>query len=380
MANKRFVFAVQGEGRGHLTQALTLFKTLHEQGHTVCCVIVGRNPDKEIPDFFLKRINVPVIQVESPNLNMNKSGTSVNISRTLVKTFTRWKIYNQNLAQIKQIMDQFNPHIVINFYEPLISLYVLKYPRSFRIISIAHQYIYLHKKFKFPHGFPIQAWMLKWYSRFTAIGSDKIMALSMYELPVLNYTRLVITPPALRKELFQQRPEKGDFILVYLMSSGFMKDIINWHKKNPSTKLICFTDSRDVKERHKGLFKMDETLSFYSLNDEKFLDLMASCSALVCTAGFESVCEAIYLGKPVILVPIKGHFEQYCNAWDAERIGAGLFAEKFDLDLLGKKLLLPQASTSHYIRWVNSFTSSLNLAIDHLEDAPKIKLRSFFPQ
>ena len=92
---------------------------------------------------------------------------------------------------------------------------------------------------------------------------------------------------------------------------------------------------------------MDETLSFHSLNDEKFLDLMASCSGLVCTAGFESVCEAIYLGKPVILVPMKGHFEQYCNARDAERIGAGILRKNLTLIYVGKRnSLLPQASTS----------------------------------
>ena len=44
---------------------------------------------------------------------------------------------------------------------------------------------------------------------------------------------------------------------------------------------------------------------------------MADCSAMASTAGFESVCEAMCLGKPVMMVPVEGHFEQYCNARDA---------------------------------------------------------------
>ena len=363
MKNKKFVFAVQGEGRGHLTQALTLSKSFQEDGHTVCCVILGRDPHKEVPDFFMNKINAPVIQVESPRFSMNASGTSLNLKKTVLTTFGRWNIYKQSLARIKEVVDHYNPDIVVNFFEPLISLYVLNYTRKFKIISIAHQYIYLHKKFRFPHGFPVQATLLKWYTRFTSLGSDKILALSMYELPDSQKSKLMITPPALRKELFHKKSEEGGFILIYVMSSGFMKDIMNWHKKNPDTRLICFTDNRDVKERYKGLYKVDETLSFHSLDDEKFLDLMSTCSALVSTAGFESVCEAIYLGKPVMLVPIKGHFEQYCNAKDAERIGAGIYADKFDLDILNKKLLIPQATTKHYVDWVNSFRSTLNLAL-----------------
>lgn len=49
---------------------------------------------------------------------------------------------------------------------------------------------------------------------------------------------------------------------------------------------------------------------------------MAGCRAYATTAGFESICEAMYLGKPVLMVP--AHIEQDCNAHDAMRAGAGL--------------------------------------------------------
>jgi UDP:flavonoid glycosyltransferase YjiC (YdhE family) len=59
---------------------------------------------------------------------------------------------------------------------------------------------------------------------------------------------------------------------------------------------------------------------------------MAGCMAYASTAGFESVCEAIYLEKPVLMVP--SHIEQECNAFDAMKSGAGVSADKFDLSLL----------------------------------------------
>lgn len=39
---------------------------------------------------------------------------------------------------------------------------------------------------------------------------------------------------------------------------------------------------------------------------------MQGCSGYVTTAGFESVCEAMYLGKPVMMIPT--HVEQEINA------------------------------------------------------------------
>lgn len=52
---------------------------------------------------------------------------------------------------------------------------------------------------------------------------------------------------------------------------------------------------------------------------------MSSCRAYATTAGFESVCEAMYLGKPLLMVP--AHIEQDCNAYDAARGGAGIISD-----------------------------------------------------
>ncbi|MEQ8533502.1 MAG: glycosyltransferase family protein, partial [Imperialibacter sp.] len=45
----------------------------------------------------------------------------------------------------------------------------------------------------------------------------------------------------------------------------------------------------------------------------------------------ESICEVMYLGKPVMMVPVQGHYEQACNALDAVQAGAGVSSESFNL-------------------------------------------------
>jgi uncharacterized protein (TIGR00661 family) len=189
----------------------------------------------------------------------------------------------------------------------------------------------------------------------------------MYSLPTKTNEKLQVCPPLLRTELFGLRPKEDDFVLVYLLNSGYIPEIVSYHKKDPSMKLVCFTDSKEVKEHYKGKLVVDENLTFYSLNDVRFLDLMSRCKALVCTAGFESVCEAMYLDKPVMMVPVSGHYEQYCNARDASKIGAGIYAESFDLSKLKDCIeIYDRQKNTGYRNWVNCFEATI---LDTIETA-----------
>jgi hypothetical protein len=81
---------------------------------------------------------------------------------------------------------------------------------------------------------------------------------------------------------------------------------------------------------------------------------MRRCCGLVSTAGFESICEAMYLGKPVFMIPVKHQIEQHCNAIDAYREGVGLW--NFDFDLAGFQDYIPRhrGNPKRFQNWVHS--------------------------
>ncbi len=367
MSSKKFVFAVQGEGRGHLTQAIAVYEMLTNHGHTVSCVIVGSSKNRQIPEFFTRKFNVPVISVASPNFTTDNKSKSIRLGSTVIDNLLRINEYRSSLKIISRTIKEHQPDIIINFYEPLIACYASTNKCPARIIAIAHQYIYLHPRFRFPGGHNLQSWAITWYTRLTAHGSDLQLAISMYDIPKAMNKKLEVCPPLLRKQIFALNSTEEDFILVYLLNSGYAQDIVKYHKKNPDVKLVCFTDSKEVKEQHKGELRLHENLVFYSLNDTKFLDLMSRCKGLVCTAGFESVCEAMYLDKPVMMVPVKGHYEQYCNARDASRIGAGMFAEDFEISKIEECLLFyDKKKNERYRAWVNGFECQFMKSVNSL--------------
>jgi len=94
---------------------------------------------------------------------------------------------------------------------------------------------------------------------------------------------------------------------------------------------------------------------------------MAGCRAVMCTAGFESVCEAAFLGKPVLMVPLEGHDEQRLNARDAELAGVAISHPNFDLDALAR---LPRhASTAWFREWCLQADAALLETIEHVARA-----------
>lgn len=168
----------------------------------------------------------------------------------------------------------------------------------------------------------------------------------------------------MRTEVKTLKVNKMGYYLCYLVNAGYRIDIEKWHKKNPTVCLHVFTDmenENEVEEVRKNLF-------FHKLNDTKFLEYMAGCNGLISSAGFESVCEAFYMDKPVLMVPVEGHFEQLCNGNDAEKNGVGIYKLNFDIDSFLDWIPSHQTRSESFRKWESKseelFIKNLNDVLD----------------
>lgn len=298
---KKYILAVQGEGRGHMTQAITVYDLLIEQGHTVCALLVGSSGNREIPAFLFERIKSPIIQLKSPNFVTDKKNKSINITKSVIHNLIKVSTFKKSLLKIDNLMKQHQPDVVINFFDLLIGLYYKFYKPQIKMVCIAHQYIYFHPDFEFPSGRWLDKVSIKYFTKLTAIGSSKNLALSFYKIHT-NNRDVIVVPPLLRKEIFELETTHDNFYLVYLVNNGYFEEILEWHKANPTTKIHCFTDQS---EKIYANYIFDKNYLFvHPINDTLFLELMSKAKGLASSAGFESVCEAMFLGKPVLMVPI----------------------------------------------------------------------------
>jgi len=276
-------------------------------------------------------MKMPITQISTPNFSF-KNHRNVNLTASIAAAVLGIPSYWRGLRTLKSLVRESRPDVIINFFEPLTGIYALTCRNRPPVIALAHQFMCGHPSYVRAPDKRMQQFGMKWYVRLVGAASTRF-ALSLYEAPDLPEQNLVVAPPILRRQLFELQPNPdGKFVLVYLLNHGYAAQIIAWHKKNPRTVLHCFYDKPDAPPE----FRHDDTLTFHRLDGEKFLRLMAECRCVVCTAGFESLAEAAWLGKPLFLVPVENHIEQEINAIDATRIGFGISDTSFNLDRLAE--------------------------------------------
>jgi len=365
----KYLFIVQGEGRGHLTQAISLRNILIKNGHDVTKVIVGKSEKRKLPGFFIEKINTPIVEVESPNFVTDKRNKRIRIARTIFFNLFYSRRYFNSLKKINTIVNNENPDVIVNFYDTLGGLLYLTYKIDIPYICIGHQYLIFHPEFVFPTNHRIDKFLLKLHARITSFKADKRLALSFRSMPDYDKEKIAVVPPLLREAVFGKSISNEDFILGYILNDGYANEIIEWHKDNTSIKAHFFWDKKDVFPET----IYHENLVFHKINDEMFLDFMSRCSGFASTAGFESICEAMYMGKPIMMIPTAGHYEQKCNALDAYITGAGIISDSFDLSRFLKYIPSYSRNQSEYRQWVKN---EERFFIYHLESSTYLSTES----
>jgi len=354
----KYLFLVQGEGRGHMTQAISLSEMLRSEGHEIVHVLVGKSKRREIPPFFYQKIKSNVTTFESPNFVVDAKNKKIQMGRSMFLNMFLLGVFIKSLKIIRKTVKETKPDVIVNFYELLGGLYYIFYRSKIRLFCVGHQFLLLHPKFQFPKGHKMDHWLMNIYTSIISFRSRKLLALSFRSLEDKPKKKLYVVPPLLRPEVTKLNPETKNYILGYMLNSGYAEDIKKWHELNPDTELHFFWDEKDAPED----LQIDAKLAFHKINDAKFLDMMSKCAGFSSTAGFESICEAMYLGKPIMMVPTYGHFEQACNALDASIAGAGFKSDTFNLSALQDYIPKHKDTSAEFRKWADSSKSKfLNL-------------------
>ena len=238
--------------------------------------------------------------------------------------------------------------MVINFYEILAGLMNLRFREHVPFVCIAHQFLMKHPDFQYGNGTGREEMLLRLNNTLCSIGATKTLALSFYPLKDFYRERMAVVPPLLREEVLQADPRDKGYILGYMLNPGYADEVKEWHKSHPDQEAHFFWDKKTAPP----VFRVNDRLTFHRINDVKFLEYMQGCSGYVTTAGFESVCEAMYLGKPVMMIPT--HVEQEINAADAVGAGAGIESTIFDVSRLVEYIPSHNADTEAFRDWVQS--------------------------
>ena len=324
----KYLFFVQSEGRGHLTQALSVSESLRRQGHEIIGVVMNQNPLRTIPDFFVEGVGAPIHYIKSPYFLVNKEGTGIDFRKSVLFNVLRLSSYIHSLKTIHKLYKKNKPDVVINFFEPLCGIYNLFFKQKAPVFSIGHQFFVEHPAFIRPKGYFKDYEYFSFYNHLTSYGSQALLALSFTREDDIPDRKIFVCPPLIRAAVKNLVPKSEGFILSYTLNPGCFDEIKAWSLSHPEQKIEAFWD----KKGETDTFVFSDSLKFHPISGQKFLDLLQDCTTYISTGGFESICEAAYLQKNILMVPTKNHYEQLCNAHDALRSKLAIFDTFFNID------------------------------------------------
>ena len=191
--------------------------------------------------------------------------------------------------------------LVINDFECITSLScALKKVAS---VNFGHQASFVSNKVPRPaKKDPMGAWILRNYARATQYVG----------LHFKQYDDFIL-PPVIKKDILAAEPQDKGYITVYLSSYS---DAAVRQRLRPLKEFCWHVFSREVRQP-----VQDENILYIPVSKGAFNKSLINCSAILTGAGFETPAEALYLGKKLMVIPIRGQYEQFCNAAALERMG-----------------------------------------------------------
>lgn len=169
-----------------------------------------------------------------------------------------------------------------------------------------------------------------------------------------NYDSFVL-PPVIKQEFVQANPADLGHITVYLPS--FQEHCL----------LQAFTQLKDLRfhwflDSIKSV-TVKGNITFHPVNQQMFNKSLVNCHGLITGGGFETPSEALYLGKRLMSIPIKNHYEQQCNSAALRKLGV-MVLDGVD-DTFGNQILqwLQMPALGAVVR-ANNIDETLQLLID----------------
>ncbi|WP_294818593.1 glycosyltransferase family protein [uncultured Flavobacterium sp.] len=275
----KILYAIQGTGNGHLSRSMDIVPCLEKHGE-VDVVVSGIQGDLSLP-FPVK------YKFRGLSFIFGKTG-GVSLWKTFAKTnFRRLRKEIKNLPVEKY-------DLVINDFEP-VSAWAC-YFKNKPCISLSHQAAVLAPGAPRPdHEDMMGKLILNNYAPGTA-------AYGFHFTPDGNS----IFTPVIRGQVREQQVADNGHYTVYLPS---------YDDKRLVKRLSAFKGIRwEVFSKHNKKTFTSGSITVRPINNEKFTRSMATSSGVLCGAGFETPAEALFLGKKVLVIPMKNQYEQHLNA------------------------------------------------------------------
>jgi len=275
----KIFYAVQATGNGHIARAIELMPHLQKYGE-VDIFLSGSNSNLKVP--------LPV-KYKSNGISLfygNRGGLDY---IKMLKNITPIK----TLSAAKDLpVEKYD--IVLNDFECITSL-ACKF-KNVPSINFGHQASFISNHTPRPEKKDIIGELiLKNYAT-----ANKYIGLHFEKYDDFIYA------PVIKEKIIQAACKDEGHITVYL--SHYSDELLISHfKQLADLRFEVFSKKVSVKTVHGNV-------TLIPIDNDAFVKSMIHASGIITGAGFETPAEALVLGKKLMCLPIRGQYEQLCNA------------------------------------------------------------------
>jgi uncharacterized protein (TIGR00661 family) len=275
----KILYAIQGTGNGHISRARDILPEF--QKHAKTEVLISGIQSDVRPGFDVHH------KLQGMGFIFGKQG-NVDLINTFRKCVTRKFLQEIRNFPIREY------DLIVNDFEP-VSAWAARLA-GVPCISLSHQFAVLEPEAPKPKK---QDWTGKWIMNHYAPVSA---GLGFHFKP---YSSRTFTP-VIRQQVRDTPAYTGNHITVYLPSYDNER-LIKVFSNLPAEQWHIFS-KHTLREFRLG------NLWIRPIDNQRFLESMATSKAVLCGAGFETPAEALFLGKKLLVIPMKNQYEQQCNA------------------------------------------------------------------
>lgn len=297
----KILYSIQATGNGHISRAMELLPYLNEYGK-VDLFLSGAN--SSLP------LDAPV-QYRSKGLSLFYTCQGGLNYKKIIGSLSPARIWQEVRDLPVEKYD-----LVLNDFECITSLACAH--KKIPSIHFGHQASFLSDNTPRPEKRNrVGEWILKNYAR----GSQPL------GLHFKCYDDFILTP-VIKSAIIEAEPANKGHITVYLPSycdeelKQALKPLKDWHFEVFSSKTkVRYTEGN---------------ATLIPVNKHSFNNSLINCYGIITGGGFETPAEALYLKKKLMVMPIRGQYEQVCNAAALSELGVPVL-RKIDDDF-GRKV------------------------------------------
>ncbi len=282
----KILYAIQGTGNGHISRARDIIPLLQQKGE-LDILISGTEAEVELP--------YPVkYKFKGLSFVFGKKG-GIDLLATYRKGNLK-RLYEEIRSLPVEDYD-----VIINDFEP-VSAWACKLKHKV-CIGLSHQAAVANKKSPKPKNKDlVGSVVLKNYAPVT----------EQFGFHFDHYDRNIFTP-VIRSQIRNANPSDKEYYTVYLPAYSDQR-IVKVLGSIPEVNWQVFSKHTD-KHRQEG------NMLISPVNNDAFIESLINCSGIICGAGFETPAEAMFLEKKLMVIPMKGQYEQQCNAAALKQMG-----------------------------------------------------------